>query len=244
MRFLAIILIALFCVPSVAQYATSQNTIDVSGDAVIKVVPDRVRLSLGVETRNKDLETATTQNDAIVRRVLGVGRQFQVASDDMQTDYVHVDLAYDEHDNTLVSYYSVSKGVDIYLRDVSKFEPLLKAIFQAGANHVYEVEFSTSELRKYRDQARSLAVKAAIEKANDMATTAGLHVDSKPISISAYSYGGGSFSYGCCGYHRSSYQSQNVIQEIGGAANGIDDGSVALGKIPVSASVSLRFQLQ
>jgi len=243
MRFHAVVLIAFLVLPSFAQYVASQNTVDVSGDAVVKVVPDRVRLSLGVETRNKDLENATVQNDAIVRRVLEVGRKFQVAADDMQTDYVHADLAYDEHDNTLVSYYSVSKGVDIYLRDVSKFEPLLKAVLQAGANHVYEVEFSTSQLRKYRDQARALAVKAAIEKANDMAVAAGLHVDGKPISISAYSYGGGSFSYGCCGYHRSSYQAQNVIQDVGGL-NAPTDGTVALGRIPVTASVSLRFQVQ
>jgi len=218
--------------------------IDVNGEAVVKVVPDRVRLSLGIETRNKDLDVATAQNDSIVRRVLGTAQQFQVASGDIQTDYVHVDLAYDSHDGTVIDYYSVTKGVDVYLREPTKFETLLKAVLHAGANHVYDIEFSTSELRKHRDQARALAVKAAIEKANDMAAAAGLHVNSKPVSISAYSYSGGSFSYGCCGYRRNAYQSQNVIQEMGVAANIPSDETVALGKIPVSASVSLRFQFE
>jgi len=218
--------------------------IDVNGEAVVKVVPDRVRLSLGIETRNKDLDVAIAQNDSIVRRVLGTAQQFQVASGDIQTDYVHVDLAYDSHDGTVIDYYSVTKGVDVYLREPTKFETLLKAVLHAGANHVYDIEFSTSELRKHRDQARALAVKAAIEKANDMAAAAGLHVNSKPVSISAYSYSGGSFSYGCCGYRRNAYQSQNVIQEMGVAANIPSDETVALGKIPVSASVSLRFQFE
>jgi len=218
--------------------------IDVNGEAVVKVVPDRVRLSLGIETRNKDLDVATAQNDSIVRRVLGTAQQFQVASGDIQTDYVHVDLAYDSHDGTVIDYYSVTKGVDVYLREPTKFETLLKAVLHAGANHVYDIEFSTSELRKHRDQARALAVKAAIEKANDMAAAAGLHVNSKPVSISAYSYSGGSFSYGCCGYRRNAYQSQNVIQEMGVAANIPSDETVALGKIPVSASVSLRLQFE
>lgn len=155
MRLLAAILLITSPLPAIAQFGSVQNTIDVGGDAVVKVVPDRVRLSLGVETRYKDLDTATSQNDAIVRRVLAATQQFQIAAGDVQTGYVNVNLAYDDHDNTLVSYYSVTKGVDIYLRDVARFEPLLKAVLDAGANHVYDVEFSTSELRKYRDQARA-----------------------------------------------------------------------------------------
>lgn len=244
MRPLAVFLVIACSIPSFAQFGSGQNTVDVSGDAVVKVVPDRARLSLGVETRNKDLDAASAQNDVIVRKVLSTAQQFQVASGDVQTDYVHVDLAYDDHDNTLVNYYSVTKGVDIYLRDVGKFEALLKAVLHAGANHVYDVEFSTSELRKYRDQARALAVKAAMEKANDMAESAGLHVAGKPLSISAYSYGGGYVSYGCCGYRHNGYQSQNVVQEMGAGGNIPGDSTVALGKIPVSASVSLRFQVQ
>jgi len=242
MRSFALLLV--LSLPSAAQLAPSQNTIDVNGEAVVKVVPDRVRLSLGIETRNKDLDVATAHNDTIVRSVLAASQQFQIATGDIQTDYVHVDLAYDSHDGTVIDYYSVTKGVDIYLRDPAKFESLLKAVLHAGANHVYDVEFSTSELRKYRDQARALAVKAAIEKANDMAAAAGLHVNSKPASISAYSYSGGSFSYACCGYQRNAYQSQNVIQDMGAGATLPSDGTVALGKIPVSATVTLRFQLE
>src|SRR5262245_6266667 len=200
MRFQVFALILLGCLPCAAQFGATNNTIDVSGDALIKVVPDRVRLTLGVETRNKDLDAATAQNDATVARVLAATKQLQIESKDTQTDYLNVNLSYDDHDATLISYYTVNRGIDIYLRNVATLEPLLKAVLHAGANHVYDVELSSSELRKYRDQARALAVKAAMEKANDMAQTAGLHVDPKPISISSYSFGGGYFSYGCCGY--------------------------------------------
>ena len=43
-----------------------------------------------------------------------------------------------------------------------------------------------------RDQARALATKAAIEKANDLAAAAGMKVVGKPTSLTTYSYGGGS----------------------------------------------------
>ena len=48
---------------------------------------------------------------------------------------------------------------------VDQFEELLSRVLLAGANHIYDIDFSTSELRKHRDAARALAMKAAQEKA-------------------------------------------------------------------------------
>ena len=146
-----------------AQVPESSN-IDITGDAAINVAPDRVRINFGVETRNKVLDTAIAQNDTIIRRVIGAARDFHIDEGDIQTGNIHVEMAYDSHDGTVVDYYQVTKGVQVFLRDVSKFEPLLTAVLRAGANHIYDVDFSTSELRMYRDQARALAVKAAIER--------------------------------------------------------------------------------
>jgi uncharacterized protein YggE len=43
------------------QFGNSSG-ISVSGDAQVNVVPDRVTILLGVETRNKDLDMASAQN--------------------------------------------------------------------------------------------------------------------------------------------------------------------------------------
>ena len=53
----------------------------------------------------------------------------------------------------------------ITLGDVSRFEDLLSDTLLAGANHVHNVEFRTTELRQHRDAARALAIQAAREKA-------------------------------------------------------------------------------
>lgn len=220
------------------------STIDITGDAAINVAPDRVRINYGVETRNKTLDTAITQNDAIVRRVIAAARDFHIDEGDIQTENIHVEMAYDSHDGTVVDYYQVTKGVQVFLRDVSKFETLLTAVLRAGANHIYDVEFSTSELRKFRDQARALAVKAAIEKANDLAAAAGLKVAGKPVGLSSYSYGGGSWYSACCGNRYGSQWSQNVVQNVGGGGGIGSEGTVALGKIAVTASVTMRFRVE
>jgi len=171
-------------------------------------------------------------------------RDFQVDAGDIQSEDIHVTLGYDDHDSALVEYYDVTKGVQVFLRDVSKFEPLLTAVLRAGANHIYDVDFSTSELRKYRDQARALAIKAAIEKANDMSSSSGLKVTGKPVALTAYNYGGGSWYSACCGSRYGAQGFQNVIQNgSGGGAIG-NDSTVALGKISVTANVTMKFRVE
>src|SRR6478752_5127842 len=81
------------------------SSLDITGDAAINVAPDRVRTNFGVETRNKVLDTAIAQNDAIVRRVIAAAREFHIEEGDIQTDSIHVEMAYDSHDGTVVDYY-------------------------------------------------------------------------------------------------------------------------------------------
>jgi len=59
------------------------------------------------------------------------------------------------------------------LRDINQADDTLLAALKSGANEVQDVQFYTSELRKYRDQARSLAVGAASEKAGALASAGG-----------------------------------------------------------------------
>jgi uncharacterized protein YggE len=230
----------LFAFPSFSQQ--DRQTISVSGDAEIKVVPDQVLISLGVETRARTLTAARQGNDGNVRTVLDAIRKAGVALSDIQTHFINVSLHYNRDTETLVDYYSVEKSIAVTVRDVSAFETLLSAVLDAGANHIYGVEFMTTQLRRHRDEARKLAIKAAMEKANDLAAAAGLTVVQKPVGIASYSFGGGS-SYGRWRGRAGMYQnvSQNIIQTGGGAA---PEGTVALGKISVTASVTMTFRLE
>jgi uncharacterized protein YggE len=227
--------------PVFAQVGVS-NTLNVTGDAAVYVVPDRVRLFLGVETRNKNLLAAKAENDAGVKKVISAARAMNIPAGDIQTDFVQVDLDYD-NSGMIIDYYKVTKDIQVLLRNVEQFEELLSQVLLAGANHIYDVEFSTSELRKHRDAARALAVKAAQEKANDLAAAAGLRVVGLPVALSSYSYGGGAM-YGR--WHSRGYggAAQNSIQNVGSGGGIGAEGTVALGKISITATVSMAFQLQ
>jgi uncharacterized protein YggE len=215
------------------------NIVSVTGDAEIKVIPNQVVVSLGVETRDRNLAVARVQNDNAVRSVLDAIARFQIDATDVQTDFIQVNIRYQSSAETVVDHYVVEKSIAITVKDISKFEPLLSAVLEAGANHIYNVEFMTTDLRKYRDQARALAAKAAIEKANDLAAAAGLKVVGKPMNVSSYSYGGGSW------YGRMHNMGVNVSQNVYQTGDrGSAEGTIALGKISVTASVSMNFRIE
>jgi uncharacterized protein YggE len=230
-----------------AQFGVANHAIEVNGDAAIRVAPDEAHVVFGVENRHKDISTATEQNSGTVKQVIAAIKTLGVNASDIQTDYFHVSIVYTPNQGNVIDYYVVYKQVEVVLKKVSKFEELLNAGLRAGANHVDGVEFRTTELRKYRDQARALAAKAAVEKARALADAAGMKVG-KPLSLASYTYGGGSSYVFCCGYggYGSGYtgaQSQNVMQNAPAKSDGDTQSTVSLGMISVTASVSMTFQI-
>ena len=235
------VMTVLSAAPAVA-VEVGPRTISTSGEADVKVVPDEVTLTLGVETSDKDLETAKSQNDARVKKILAAARDAGVDPRHLKTDYMNLEPRYDTRNNErfLLGYW-VRKSLTITLRDVSKFEDILGRSLAAGANYIQGVDFHTTELRKHRDRARSMAIQAAREKAIALAAELGQKVG-KPRSISEG--GSGWYSgYGWWGSRWGSYAAQNVVQNAAPGSSS-DDGPLALGQVSVRASVSVTFELE
>ena len=120
---------------------------------------------------------------------------------------------------------------------MQKLEPVLIAALEAGATFVDGVEFSVTNLRQLRDQARELAVQAALEKATAMAAAAGLALgDVTNIREDAGHHG----YFGSWRGSRQWTNYQNVVQDLADeGAITLEDGSISLGQIVVTAHVGL-----
>jgi uncharacterized protein YggE len=218
------------------------NPISVNGEAELRVVPDEVILSLGVETFSPILRTAKTENDERIKRTIAVARRYAVPAERIQTDYLSIEPRYRNGDIALERLgYVVRRTVVIRLSDVDKFEGLLTEALDGGVTHVHGVDFRTSELRRYRDEARTAAMKAAREKAALLSKELG-HRVGDVLSISEASYGYFS-SYGSWWSGRRDMQSQNVVQSFGGAAL-TSDTALAPGQISIRVGVSVSFSLE
>lgn len=221
----------------------AERTITVTGEAEVKVVPDRVILLLGVETWDKSLPIAKMQNDQIVKKILRVTKDYQIDPKKTQTDFLRIEPRYhDNYDKSEFIGYFVRNAIVITIDNVNIFEDLLSKALTNGANYVLDIDFQTTELRKHRDEARKLAIRAAKEKAIDLAGELGQKIG-KPYKIIENRCYWSSWYDNNWGYGRRSGMSQNVFQDFGGDSQ-TGEGAVALGQISVKASVTVTFELE
>jgi len=214
-----------------------QRLITVIGEGEVKVMPDEVILTLGVETWGKDLIIAKRENDEIAKKVLALAKKYEIETKNVKTVHIRIEPRYKDiyKRSTLIGYY-VRKTIVFRLRDISKFEGLLSSALEAGANSVYGVQFSTTELKKYRHQARTFAIRDAKQKANELAKELGQKVG-KPHTILEEPSGWWSRYYsGTAG------RIGGMPQNVRGIA-GESESNIAPGQINVKAKVTVSFEL-
>jgi uncharacterized protein len=218
------------------------NSISVNGEAEVRVAPDEVILTLGVETFDKALKIAKSLNDERIKKTISIIKDYGVPAEYIQTDYINIQPRYQNYDIALqLLGYVVRKTIVIRLKDISKFEDILSDSLEAGVTHVHGIEFRTTELRRHRDQARTLALKAAQEKAELLLRETGSKIG-KVMSIGEASFGYWS-SYGSWWGQRYEGMTQNTIQTFGGSSMG-SDSSLAPGHISIRATVGASFAIE
>lgn len=219
-----------------------QRTITVNGEAQVRVVPDEVAITLGVETHDKVLQQAKAANDEIVRSIIAVAQEQGVEARDIKSDYLSIEPRYDDYYEArdFIGYF-VRATIVVTLNDVTTFDDVLSSLLEAGATHVHGIDFRTTELRQHRDEARALAIHAAEEKATAMAGELGQQIG-RPTSIVEQQTGWWSW-YGSWWGSNYNYMSQNVVQSVGEAYLG-EDSSLAPGEIAVTARVTVVFELE
>ncbi|MBU0704521.1 MAG: SIMPL domain-containing protein [Chloroflexi bacterium] len=217
------------------------GSISVSGSSAIRVQPDRVVVIFGVETFARTPRASQAQNARLSREVLAAIRAHSIAERDIATAHFTLQPRYDDYDRNIISGYEARNTIAVTLRDAQKLEPVLVAALEAGATAVDGIEFSITNLRELRDEARELAIQAALEKATAMSAAAGMTLgDVTNIREEAGYYG----YFGSWRGDRQWTNVQNVVQDLADeGALTLEDGSISLGQIVVKAQVSLTAEL-
>jgi len=204
-------------------------------------------VSFGIDTRDASLLPAKQQNDAIGKAALAAIAKQGIADKDIQTDHLSINQRFvpdESRRRQVLDGYTVRNMFAVTLSDPAKVDALISGVLASGVTHLLNVDFQTSELKKHREQARELAVKAAREKAEKMAAALGVKLGA-PVQINeAQQYSRTSYYSSWSGDDWGSTRggavsSQNTLQVSGGDAS----EAIALGKVSVRASVSVSFEL-
>lgn len=222
--------------------------IHVSGEAELRVSPDLAVLQVVVQHCGLDLVASRRANQQAAREVLAAAATAGgVPGDQASTPSMSFPRRYDcpnLDEKQREQGYTVSTELTLRLTDVAQIDPLLDALSGRPEVQLRDVEYRTTELRKYRDQVRASAIRAAREKAQALAAELGQSIG-PALMVQADSEAGGGFwswsQYNGGGRLRGA-MTQNVLLDAGG--EGVSSALAAPGKITVRATVNARFALR
>jgi len=237
----SIFLFSLFSVQLLfAQQIDLRSTITVTGDAIVKAVPDQVVLSLSVETNNMDIDKARSENDSKISAILAMVRKLGIEDKQLQTDYLNIEPRYDYLNGNAQRFkgYFVKKNITVILNDISKSDKLIAEALKLGTNYVQSVNFESTQLKKYQAEARLQAIRSAKEKAIALAGELGQKIK-KPITITE-DYQGKTTMRGnrnmSNDYQTSTYEAFDLPSS--------GNSTIALGEINIQSKVTVIFEME
>ncbi len=212
-----------------AQDQKIQPQISVSGEGIVKVIPDEAILSIAVETKGEVSAKVKKDNDVVIDKVLKYLKTTKINQKDIKSERVSLYPQYDY--NKKKNYYMASQTINITLRDLSQYEVIMDELVKLGINRVNGVTFQSSEIEKLKSEARVLAIKDAQKKANDYAGALGQKAG-KAIMVSDNSQ-----PY----YNPPIFRNMMMMDKE--VANDGGQETIAVGEIEIRTNVNITFIL-
>ena len=218
------VLFSLISTMAIAQNQTP--TVEVVGEGIVYATPDMVNISISIEKEGLDLKNLRQKNGEAVAQVLQLLSK-ELPMENFQTSYVSL---YKDDYNKL-NKYRVVQNINIKLEDISKYDNLMNAIFDAGVNRIDGISFGVKNKEKLLKEARVAAIDDARKKALLYAVSLEQNIG-KAIKIKEVNS------------HFNDIQPVERMSKmsLGSPANG-NDNTLAVGKIAIEAQVNVAFEL-
>jgi len=209
--------------------AIAQNqtpTVEVVGEGIVYATPDMVNISISIEKEGLDLKNLRQKNGEAVAQVLQLLSK-ELPMENFQTSYISL---YKDDYNKL-NKYRVVQNINVKLEDISKYDNLMNAIFDAGVNRIDGISFGVKNKEKLLQEARVAAINDARKKALLYAVSLDQNIG-KAIQIKEVNS------------HFNDIQPVERMSKmsLGSPANG-NDNTLAVGKIAIEAQVNVAFEL-
>jgi uncharacterized protein YggE len=157
------------------------NTLSLTGTATTTIKPDRVTVSLGVETTNKTADAALAANSKIMNQVIDALKAVGVKDNETSTSSFSISPNYNYSQSSTASRitgFTVSNSIQIQSTNINNTSKWIDTAISAGANTVDSIDFALSD-KKLEETKNSLikqAMQDARAKADIVASAAGVKV--------------------------------------------------------------------
>ena len=168
-----------------AQSSTLDNkTLFVTGSATTETKPDKVTVSLGVETTNTKAKAALAANSELMNKIINVLKIAGVNENETSTSSFTItpnrNYSIDTTQGRLTGF-TVSNSIQIDSSNVNDTSEWVDIAVSSGANNVNSIYFSLSD--KKLDEVKNELINDAIENAKEEADIAASALGHKIVGI-------------------------------------------------------------
>ena len=161
-----------------AQDGLSENTIAVTGTGTVYAEPDRAMVDVGVSAFQADVTQASEEVSEKVARIIATLEALGVAERDIRTVDISIfpEQNYNREGELTGTRFRVVNRLRVTVQDTEQLGTLLGRSVQAGANEVSNVRYTFADPKTLEDEARARAMGAARDKAEQLASLAGVQL--------------------------------------------------------------------
>ncbi len=229
----ALALVALPAAPALAQETQPRIAeFSLSATGEVTLVPDQATVSVGVVSRGDTAAAALRANANSMDGVFRELRRAGIAERDIQTSQLSVNPVYSRQTRETsepprIVAYEARNTVTALVRHLDDVGPAIDAMFEAGANTLNGVNFSSSEAEDALDEARRAAVANLHARRDLYADAAGFEV----VRLLNFSESGGGMPRPVPMMARAEFASDAGTQ-------------IAAGELTISATVSATWEIE
>ncbi len=206
-----------------------ETTLSISATGSVDVAPDIAFITTGVTSEAKTAAKAMADNRSAMSGVFQALKASGVDDRDMQTSNFSMQPQYDYSSRNgppKLTGYTASNQLSVRVRDLSSLGETLDALVDAGGNTFSGLRFALDDDRGAKNQARSVAMKDAIARAELYANASGYEV-ARIVTIS----------------ENASYAPQPAMM-MEARSMSADSTSIASGEVGYSITVNVVFELR
>ena len=205
--------------------ANDLRSVTVTGESSVSVVPDIATLRVGVVETHENAQTAMELMAPKINQIIDVAKGLEIADRDIQTTGLALNINWEERRR---NGFVASSTIALTIRDLEKLPEVLSALVDAGLNELSGPVFSYSKALEAENQAMTMAVENAKEKAEQLALLTGMTLGN-PIKID--------------------YQAQPASPRVFAMAeaksfSSFDAPQIEAGELQISSYVTISFELK
>jgi uncharacterized protein len=170
--------LSLAATPLAAQQADPPSGLMLTGVGEVRARPDLAIVRIGVVSHAATARAALDDNNRAMEAVMAALGDQDIAERDLQTSHFNIQPRYRYDRNhegpPRIDGYEVSNQLAVTIRRLDRLGAVLDLAVSAGSNQILGIEFGLADPKAQRDEARRLAVRDAVRKAQLYAEAADL----------------------------------------------------------------------